>query len=173
MKRNLISVIILALSIINFIMLSVLVFSVVPSTKKTDNLITSIASVIDLSVEGTDGELMHKVDLSDLNIYTITNEDTITLKTNDSNSHYAVVQIAISMDKTSKDYKKYDPAAAEGIASKEGVIKATVADVLSQYTAEECSNNKAEITKECTKAVRELFGSDVIYEVSFSKYVIS
>ena len=173
MKRNLISVIILAISIINFIMLAVLVFSVVPSTKKTDNLISSIASIIDLSVENGEGEALKKVDLSDLYIYTISRENTITLKASDSDTHYAVVEIAVSMDKTSKDYKTYGPEAEEGIAAKESAIEATIADVISQYTAEECKDNKKAITDECTSAIKSLFGSDVIYEVSFSKYVIS
>ena len=174
MKRNLISVIILAISIINFIMLAVLIFSVIPSTKKTDNLIASIASIVDLSVENSEEkENQKKVDLSDLYIYTLTKEDTITLKSTDGEPHYAVVQASVSMDKTSKDYKKYDPTSDEGIKSKESVIESKIVDIISQYTVEECNTNKDAITKECTKAIKELFDSDVIYEVSFSKYVVS
>ena len=174
MKRNLISVIILAISIINFIMLAVLIFSVVPSTKKTDNLISSIASIVDLSLEDGDKKYAHeKVDLSDLYIYTLSKEDTVTLKSTDGEAHYAVVQATISMDKTSKDYKKYDPATEEGIKSKESVIESKIVDIISKYTAEECNANKEAITEECTNAVKDLFDSDVIYEVSFSKYVVS
>lgn len=174
MKRNLISVIILAFSIINFILLAIIVFTVIPTNKKTNNLITSIASIIDLSVENKEGSAGgEKVDLSNLYVYTLSKEDTVTLKSTDGETHYAVVQIAVSMNMKSKDYKKYDPADEAGITSKESVIQSTVDGVLSKYSAEECQNNKEAITKECKEAVKKLFNSDVVYDVSFSKYVIS
>lgn len=174
MKRNLISVIILAFSIINFIMLAIIIFTVIPTNKKTDNLITSIASIIDLSVEDKEeADGGKKVDLADLYVYTLSKEDTVTLKKTDEDTHFAVIQIAISMNMKSDDYKKYSPEEDAGIKSKESVIQSTVDNVISKYTAEECLNNKDAITKECKEAVKDLFNSDVIYDVSFSKYVVS
>lgn len=173
MKRNLISVIILALSIVNFILLAIIVFTVIPTTKKTDNLITSIASIVDLSVDNNkkDGK-SKKVALSDLYVYTLTNEDTITLQSNDGDSHYAVVKVALSMNMKSDDYSTYDPTSDSGITTKESVIESTISDIISKYTVEECRTNKKAITEECKKAIQDLFDSDVIYDVSFSKYIL-
>ena len=78
MKRNLISVIILAISIINLILLSIIVFTVIPTNKKTDNLITSIASIVDLSVDG-DGESSAEIPLSDVTPYNMTDDTQVSL----------------------------------------------------------------------------------------------
>ncbi len=173
MKRNLISVIILAFSIINFILLAIIVFTVIPTNKKTDNLITSIASIIDLSVENTGEEEGEVVPIEKLYPYTLTNEQTVNLKSANGEEHMAVFQITVSMNTESKDYKKYDPTTDEGIKSKESIIESTVIDIISSHTAEECQNNKAQVTEECKKAVKEIFKSDVIYDLSFNKFLIS
>jgi flagellar FliL protein len=155
-------------------MLAIIVFTIIPTTKKTDNLITSIASIVDLSVEGAgeDGAVP-AVALSDLEIYTLSEEETISLKSSDGDSHFAVVQVTLSLNTESDDYKTYDPSSDSGISSKEGVIKSAIDDVVGKYSAQECLDNKDAITEECKEAVKGLFNSDVIYDVSFSKYVIS
>lgn len=173
MKRNLISVIILALSIINFIMLAIIVFTVIPTNKKTDNLITSIASIIDLSVENSGEESGAQVALTDLTIYTLADDMIISLKSDDGDTHYATVKVAISMNTTSDDFKTYDPAADTGISAKDSVIMSTVDGIISKYSAAECTEKKEEIAAECSQAIKDLFKSDVIYDVSFSKYLIS
>jgi flagellar FliL protein len=103
----------------------------------------------------------------------LSEEETISLKSSDGDSHFAVVQVTLSLNTESDDYKTYDPSSDSGISSKEGVIKSAIDDVVGKYSAQECLDNKDAITEECKEAVKGLFNSDVIYDVSFSKYVIS
>ncbi len=175
MKRNLISVIILAFSIINFILLAIIVFTVIPTNKKTDNLISDIASVINLTLENKSGEhIAEGVSLDQLTPYELPNEDTVTLKSEDGTAHYAVIKIMISMNTGSDDFKTYDPAAETGIGSKSSIIESTIQNIVGSHSYEDCVSNKEAIRQECTDAVRNLFnGSDVIYEVQFSKWVLS
>jgi flagellar FliL protein len=176
MKRNLISVIILAFSIINFILLAVIVFTVVPTNKKTANLITDIASIINLTLENGNGEAATgTVAISDISPYELANENTVTLKTGeDGHVHYAVIKVMISMNTTSEDYKTYDPSAETGIGSKSSIIESTVQDIVGSHSYEECAANKEAVRQECVEAVKKLFNnSDVIYDVSFSKWVLS
>ena len=50
MKKNLITVVILAISIINLVFNILLVFVFMPSTSKTNKLITDIAEVLDIEI---------------------------------------------------------------------------------------------------------------------------
>ena len=50
MKKNLITVVILAISIINLVFNILLVFVFMPSTSKTNKLITDIAEVLDIEM---------------------------------------------------------------------------------------------------------------------------
>ena len=52
MKKNLMSVLILALVVANLVLTAILMISVVPQTKKANQLITKVCSAIDLELEG-------------------------------------------------------------------------------------------------------------------------
>ena len=52
MKKNLMSVLILALVVANLILTAILMISVVPQTKKANELINKVCSAIDLELEG-------------------------------------------------------------------------------------------------------------------------
>ena len=56
MKKNLISIIILALLIVNIVLTSIMMFSVMGSSKKTTALVNDIASVLDLELKGSGDE---------------------------------------------------------------------------------------------------------------------
>lgn len=173
MKRNLISVIILAFSIINFILLAIIVFTVIPTNKKTDNLITSIAGIIDTSLENAGEDKVEQVPLSDQVIYTSQEDSTITLKSEGDDKHYVQVRLAIALNKKSRDFKTFDPSADTGIGSYESAIQSAVRSEIEKYTPEECTNNAEQIETNCKQAVKDLFDSDVIYDVTFSKFVVS
>lgn len=173
MKRNLISVIILAISIINLILLSIIVFTVIPTNKKTDNLITSIASIVDLSVDGN-GESSAEIPLTDITPYNMTDDTQVSLPSSGEETHYAVVHLVVSMNNKSDDYKTYDPTTDTGIKSYESVIQSTVNSVIKNYSAEDCNTKQDEIREEVKKQIKKLFNnSDVIYDVSFSKFIVS
>ena len=52
MKKNLMSVLILALVVANLVLTAILMISVVPQTKKANELVTKVCSAIDLELEG-------------------------------------------------------------------------------------------------------------------------
>ena len=74
----------------------------------------------------------------------------------------------------SDDYKTYDPTTDTGIKSYESVIQSTVNSVIKNYSAEDCNTKQDEIREEVKKQIKKLFNnSDVIYDVSFSKFSVS
>lgn len=52
MKKNLLAVIILALVLVNLILTAVLVFSIIPQTKKSNELIDQVCAAINIELEG-------------------------------------------------------------------------------------------------------------------------
>ena len=51
MKKNLMTVIILALVLVNLVLTAILAFTIIPQTRKSNQLIDKIASAIDLELE--------------------------------------------------------------------------------------------------------------------------
>ena len=51
MKKNMLAVLILILIIVNITLTAVMMFTVVPNAKQTDNLITRLMQIIDLELE--------------------------------------------------------------------------------------------------------------------------
>ena len=56
MKRNLLSVLILALLVVNIVLTGIMMFSVVGTSKKTSALVTDIATILQLEIGSAKGE---------------------------------------------------------------------------------------------------------------------
>ena len=81
MKKNLLSIIILALLIVNLVMTSVMMISVTGTNEKTAAIVTDIASVLKLELnQGTEtGESAEAVSLENTEAYDLPDEMTIPL----------------------------------------------------------------------------------------------
>ncbi len=104
MRKNLISVIILAICIVNLVLNALLVFVFVPATKKTDKLVTEIAAILNLELEkNANGEPVGP-NIKDAKTYALEEPTTINLKEDGTATNsYAVIGISISMDGSHAD----------------------------------------------------------------------
>lgn len=166
MKKNLISIAILALLIVNLVLTGIMMFSVMSTNKKTAALVTDIAKAINLELEdGTvaaEGEAT--ISIADIETYTIA-DMTIPLRTGeDGKDHFAMLSVALSMNMQSPDYATY----GADIATKEDLIKGQINSVISQYTVEEAKSNSAAICQEILGRIQQLYNSDFIFDVTFS-----
>ena len=173
MKKNLISVIILALCLVNLILNALIVFVCIPSNKKVNKLVTDIASVLNLELEGADEP---KVAVEHIATFTSSENITVKLKEDGSTNadgtkmvRYAQVGITISMDDSAKDYKDI----SELITSSEGLINDVVMNVISSYTADEIDipEIKDTIKKEILEKLQKKFGSTCIFSVDFKTLI--
>lgn len=169
MKKNLLSIIIIALCVINTIFLAVIVFSVVPTSNKTNQLMTQVASIIDLELESPYGEESN-ISVEDIFVHNIEKQLTVNLKSEegDDSLHYALFNVSLSIDTTSKDYKKLSPT----IVTNENIILELVSNVYSNYTPKEVLSQQEQIKKEVLTKLDEYFKSDFIVNVSFSQLVV-
>lgn len=173
MKRNLLTIIILALGILNMVLTAVIVFAVVPTTMRTNTLISKVASTIDLELESPPANNPNKIDIADIEVYQIPEDMTINLMkdvndANDIKNHYALVSVSLSINTKSEDYKTLQPT----IATNESSITEIITDEFSKYTVSTVTANKENIKAEILKKLQELFKSDFIISISVGKLVV-
>ena len=159
MKKNLISVIILALLIVNIVLTAIMMFSVTGASKKTAALVDNI---------GTGGEEAEEtVSMADTETYSFADNMTIPLKKTegDDKDHYCVVSVTLSINTKADGYKEY--GSAENLTNMEGLMKDQINSVFAQYTAEEVRDNQEMVKKEILDRIQTMFDSKFIYNVSF------
>jgi flagellar basal body-associated protein FliL len=168
MKKSIVTIIILAIGILNMVMTAVIVFAVVPTTMRTNNLISKVASAIELELEPTKGE--NDINIEDIEVYQIADDITINLKkeANDAKTHYALVSVSLSINEKSEDFKALEPT----VATNESKIKEIIADEFSKYTVNNVTENKEQIKINILKDIQEYFKSDFIVSISVGKLVV-
>ena len=158
MKKNLLSILILALLIVNIVLTSIMMFSVVGASKKTTQLVTDIASVLKLELRGGDGAVIQQVP-----------EMTISLqKSDDGTEHWCLLSVALSMNTKDKGYKSY--GSAENMEARKSLITEAIFDVIGSYKMEDLKggNGEEEAKAEILRRVQSMYDSQFIYKVSFS-----
>lgn len=169
MKKNLLSVLVLALVLVNVILSAVMMFSVISTNKKTAALVNSVTSILSLEIEKP-GEEEQAIPMSDLAFWNLEGKMVIPLKNvegDDGKPHYLVLEgIAFSMNTKAKGYKTYGEDVLAGAYA--SVIKDEITNVVSELTVDECTNHFEEIREEILKRVQGLFDKDFIYSVAVS-----
>lgn len=166
MKRNLLSIIILALLVVNIVLSAIMMVSVSSASRKTASLVADIAACVGIEINGLpQSEITQSVSMADTAVHNVSGELTIPLKKGeDGEDHYAVGSVSLSMDTKNKDYKKY----SETMADMDGIIKDIVFDVMGNYTIDEARNDSNTIKSEILTKIQERFGSSFIYSVSYN-----
>ncbi|MDY4428043.1 MAG: flagellar basal body-associated FliL family protein [Lachnospiraceae bacterium] len=166
MKKNLLSVVILALLVVNLILTGIMMFSCVSANKKTAALVNDIASVLDLELTGggSSAEEVAAVSVADTEIYNIADAMTVALRpSEDGKEHYCMCEVSFSMNKTHEDYETMSPM----VATQESKIRSIIIGVIGGYTKEEAQANQKAIESAILEQVQQMFGSNFIYEAYF------
>lgn len=169
MKKNILTVVVIALCMINLALSAVVVFSIVPMANRTNDLITQVASVINLELEDPDADsIIGDVPVADresLDPIGGENEVTINLKKDNSGSaHYALYDtVTLTINKAADDYKTVTGL----IAANNTYIIDCVTTTLAQRTLEELQNDldRSELKKDILKKLNSYFGTSSICDV--------
>ena len=166
MKKNLLTVIILALLVVNIVLTSVLMFSVMATNNKTAELVTNIATVmnLELTVPGQD-EPAEVISIDNTDVYNLSNMMTIPLAKEETSDkqRYIMFEISLSMNMKHEHYKKY----SETLLDREKLIEDAITSVVGVRTEAEC-NDMEGLKDDILKAIQEDFQSDFIYKVGIS-----
>lgn len=163
MKKNILTVMVLALCLVNLVLTALLIFTVLPSTKKTDALISQVASVIELELTGYD-EGAYKA--TDLETYKVDEGMTRNVTAEDGSGHVAVLDyVSLSINKNSEDYKALNKDLL--LKAYDAKIMDIVGSVITTYTYEQLINEQDQLKKDILQEIRKFLGSsDFVVEVT-------
>ena len=103
--------------IIEKVLTAILAFTIIPQTRKSNQLIDKIASAIDLELEDGSSKDTAAVPVEDIEVYDIEASFTVNLSpSGDGKDHVAVFSIGLSLNTKSDGYKSIG---TEGLKAKE------------------------------------------------------
>lgn len=170
MKKNMLTVVILALCLINLILTGTMVFVVVPASQKTDKLITQVASVIELELKGETATY----DMTGAEPYKLEEKKQMNLAPGtDGKDHYAIMDyVTVYVNPESEKYKEYNVGLLAG--TYDSMILDKVETVISGYTYEETVDGRERMKQDVLDELKKVFGSsDYIISVSFGNLLFS
>ena len=170
MKKNLITVVILALVVVNLVLTAVLTISIVPETKKANELITKVCSAIDLDLQAGDTAGSLAIDVADMVDYPVNEGATLTINLADSgdgNLHYAVLGVSLSLDSKNEEYTTKFGGTGD-LTPYDNVISDTIKTVVASHTIDDMRKNEDAVKEEILESLQTLFKSSFIVRVNFS-----
>lgn len=165
MKKNLISILILALLVVNVVLTAIMMFSVTGSAKKTAQLVTDIASVLNIELTETEEPGEETVSIADSIPQDIGESLMIPLKRgDDGKDHYYIVTVSLYMNSKHEDYEAFSAT----VATNTSLFKSIVNDVIGSHTLEEALANPDGMKDEILSRIQSEYNSTFIYKVTFS-----
>lgn len=174
MKKNIMTVIIMAATVINLILMVVVVFSVVPSMNKSNALVEKIASIIDLEIEAQNPEgSTYTVKDLDLVELAYTDKQTVNLKASaDGKAHYAMLDsVKLSLNKTADDYSDIKSS----IEATPGYIQDMVINEIGKYSYDDLNKAGADsqLRKDILKKIQDFYTSQAMVDVTLGNFLYS
>lgn len=168
MKKNLLSIIILALLVVNIVMSAVMMFTVIPANRKTVQLVNDIAGVMSLELTNPEEAVPEEeaVSVEDTVTYDIADQMTITLTRSegDDKDHYVIASVSLCMNSKDDDYKTY----GANIAEKESMIRNEINDAIGRYTYEEAQAlGSSGLQDAVLQNIQSMYDSKFVYKVVF------
>lgn len=172
MKKNLMSVLIMALVFVNVVLSAVIMITLVPTAKQSNELITQVCSAIKLELESGKVYNANTIPVGQTAVRTLTGETagTFTLKKGaDGKDHYVVTKVSITLNKEDSDYEELEPQIGE--ENREILLQEIVSNTFIKYTYEEINTDEGQenVRNDMLEQMQELFDSDFIVAVNFSE----
>lgn len=167
MKKNILTIVIMAATVVNLILTIIMVFSIVPAANKTNRLADKVAEVIDMELEQEDAENYSFEDLMPYEVE-FENKQTINLKKDegDKEAHYVVIDgFTVSLYKEADDYDKiYESVQTSPVY---------VTDCVKSAIAEQTINtlNEESIKASALAKIQEFYNSKCIVRMDLNGYM--
>ena len=170
MKKNMMSILILALLIVNIALTAIMMFSVTGTAKRTSALIDDISAAINLDLQNQEiasgAMVIEDVPIDQIEVFAVPDEMTIPLaKGADGKDHYFLVAVSLSINTKHEDYKKLNPT----VSTQVDLVKGEIISVIGSHTLEVVQENPEGIRMEILQRLQKLFDSQFIFNVTFTK----
>ena len=157
------TVIILALVFANFVLTAIMMFTIVPTTQKANELITRVCEAIDLELNSGAATGLNNLPIDQIATYRVNAGEKMTI--NLADDHFALVAVALSINKESERYKEGNTAI---LTEQDDIIKNTINQIIRQYTKDEFLKNSQSVQDEICKNLQKTYGADYIVGVNFA-----
>lgn len=164
MKKNLMTMIILALVVANLVLTAIMMFAVVPTSQKANELITKVCEAIDLELNSGAATGLSNLPIDQIATYNVSAGETMTINLA-GGDHYALVAVSLSINKESDRYKD---KTTEILTEQESIVKNTINQIIRQYTKDELLVNSQAVQDEICKSLQKTYGADYIVGVNFA-----
>lgn len=170
MKKNMLAMLILILTIVNLTLTAICAFLVIPNAKKTDELITKVLSVIDLELESPipvePGTTPGDYDITKVEKYVFEEMKANLKGGEDGKTHYAVINASLTINTDNPDYETLNPK----VDTMKSDLQAIIINTVKRYTADELNDAEtaAQIKTDVLNEIQSLFGSKFICDITLS-----
>lgn len=168
MKKNLMTLIILALVVVNLILTAVMMFVMVPQTQRANEMIAKVCEAIDLELNSGAATGLSNLPVDRIATYDVAAGESLTV--NLKGGGYAVIAVCISVDKESETFA--DKEGTGYLLDKESIIKGSILEIVGQYTKEELGESTEGVRAELLKTFKKTFGADYVVGVDFTKFTM-
>ena len=168
MKKNLMTIIILALVFANFVLTAIMMFTIVPTTQKANQLITKVCEAIDLELNSGAATGLNNLPIDQIATYNVSAGEKMTINLA-GGDNYALVSVALSVNKESERYKD---ATTTILTEQEAIIKNTINQIIRQYTKKEFLENTQDVQDEICKSLQKTYGADYVVGVNFASLTV-
>ena len=169
MKKNIFSII-TALTVVNVVLTAILFFVMMPTFQKTNELVTKVASVlnIELGEGGTAVEEQYKIGDLEYTDVAFDTQQTINLNSGeDGKAHYAMFDgYTVGVNKEADDYDDFN---TEKITSYQSTITDIIRSVMQSYNNDNISENA--IKKDALEQIREKFDTKSVVEITLKNFM--
>ncbi|MDO5519474.1 MAG: hypothetical protein Q4G58_03160 [bacterium] len=167
MKKNITSIIIMALLGLNVVLTSIILFAMVPSLNKVNTLVTKVSNAVDLDLGNLQEAGTGELTIADKTVYTMTGSLNGMLKSGtDGKMHYvAIDSIAFTLNNKAQSFGDVNT----NIASYETNINDVITGVFGEYSIDQVAAKQDEIKQKVMEGVSHLFSkADCFVDVTFS-----
>lgn len=169
MKKNILTIVIMAATLINVILSAVLIFTVMPAMNKTSNLVDKVASVIDLEIEDADPEEQEWT-IDDLQAYTKTYDSTanINLKKDvgeDANHYAQLTGFSVSFNTKADDWESI----SESITANDIYVDDIVKETIASYTVS--TIDQTQVKTEIVKKIQEKYNTKAVVLINLNGFL--
>jgi len=176
MKKNLMSVLILFLLLVNLIFTGLLTFSIMPAAKNANALIEEVAQAIHLELNAGKTTGQGNVSMANVKTYNVNGGETMTInlkKGEDGDDHYAVVGFYVNLNSENEDFAKVGDGAGD-LSTSDSVIKNSIISAISAHTKEEMNDSEVQdaVCNDILEQLQALYDSDCIVGVGFSSILL-
>ena len=166
MKKNILTIVIMAGVLVSVVLNVVLVFTVMPAMNKTSALVDKVASVIDLEIEDANSEEADYT-IDDLQTYSKTYDATVNINlkkdTGDNEPHYAQLSgWTISVNSKAEDASSI----LESVTGNDVYADDIVRETIGSYTQTTLDFEK--VKPEIVKKLQEKYNTKAIVEISLT-----